>query len=59
MQKEDILNEFIKCKGAQFDPQVCGIVIEMIKQDGFDHIDVNKIIDLSDDEITENPPNLL
>ncbi len=37
--KEEILNEFISCKGTQFDPEIADIVIEMIRNDEFVNID--------------------
>jgi HD-GYP domain-containing protein (c-di-GMP phosphodiesterase class II) len=45
-----ILEEFLRCKGGQFDPKITDIVINMIEQDHFDVIDINKIIDIENDK---------
>lgn len=45
LPKRVILEEFERCKGKQFDPQIADIVIDMVKQNSFDLIDMGEIID--------------
>lgn len=47
LPKQVILEEFKKCKGKQFEPEIADIVIDMIEKDHFDTIDVGKILGLS------------
>jgi energy-coupling factor transport system substrate-specific component len=48
LPKDVIVQEFQHGRGSQFDPGIADIVIEMIKQDHFKMIDINKIIDIQD-----------
>jgi len=44
LPKDVIFEEFKRCSGKQFDPKIASIVIEMIEQDQFGYIDVNKTL---------------
>ncbi|MCL1928785.1 MAG: glycoside hydrolase family 11 protein [Treponema sp.] len=44
LQKSIILEEFKKNSGRQFDPRMAPIIIEMIEQDQFNSINVDKIL---------------
>ena len=45
LPKERIMNEFKRCKGSQFDPDIADVVIEMIDEEYFSSIDTAKVID--------------
>ncbi|MCL1928786.1 MAG: HD-GYP domain-containing protein [Treponema sp.] len=44
LARNEIIEEFKKCSGRQFEPKIASIVINMIEQDQFCKIDVNKIL---------------
>jgi len=48
LPKEVIAEEFKNGKGKQFDPKIAEIVIDMIENDHFSAININKIIDIND-----------
>ncbi|MDR0464583.1 MAG: HD domain-containing protein [Treponema sp.] len=50
LPKEVIVEEFRNGKGKQFDPKIADIVIDMIENHNFDAINVNKIIDIQDQD---------
>jgi putative two-component system response regulator len=45
LPKDYILEEFKRCRGAQFDPQIADVTVELIERDHFSSIDVNKVIE--------------
>jgi putative two-component system response regulator len=46
LPKEYILEEFARCRGSQFDPQVADAAIDLIERGHFNAIDIYKVIDL-------------